>query len=648
MLKKTSETPLPLALSVRTAIDRLAGLSRVHKRVFMGVVDAALCVAAVWVSYYLRLGEWRFFTEDVAKLTAGALAFWFAAAVMTGVYREVFRFAGAGSLMTIARAVAIMLVPMVAVFLVFLVPGVPRTLSVLQPIVFFLMLAFSRLLLRYLVVDFAAERQFEGERRRILIYGAGGAGLRLANAMRHEPGFRLEGYVDDDPAKAGERLDRLTIHHSSNLPRIIREKQISDIYLAIPSLSRSAKRRIIESLGDHPVQVMALPKIREIIEGGVSISEFREIDITDLLGRSPIAPDPELMAHTITGKTVVVTGAGGSIGSELCTQIARLSPARLVLVELSEFALYSIDRALARQAQEGGFEIVPELCNVADRASITRIIQRHAPDTIFHAAAYKHVPLVEANVLGGARNNIIGTLNTVLAAIDAGTSNFILISTDKAVRPTNIMGATKRVCEQILQAQAQRGAERGAGRNGSLPIFTMVRFGNVLGSSGSVVPLFKQQIRDGGPLTITDRRINRYFMTIPEAAELVIQAGAMAKGGEVYVLDMGEPVKIVDLARTMIRLSGLKEAVPGSGEGDIEIVEVGLRPGEKLYEELLIGDNPAPTSHPRIMQARENHMPYDELNDTLSHLLEALDAGRPAEVRELIAKMVPEYAPATV
>lgn len=655
MLKKTTTAPArslwpiaPIALGIRAALDRVEDASRARKRLLVAAIDAALCVVAVWFAYFLRLGEWRFFTEDVAKLAAGALIFWFVGAISTGVYREMFRFSGAGTLIRLARATAIMLVPMVAVFLIVLVPGVPRTLSVLQPLVLFLFIAASRAAMRYLIMDLGAAQEYRGEPRRILIYGAGAAGVRLANAMRHEPGLQIEAYVDDDNRKHGQRLDRLQIFHSSRLPRLIKDRAISDIYLALPSLSRAAKNQIMESLSQHPVQVMAPPNMRDIVEGGVSVSEFREVDIADLLGRSAIAPNPQLMAGTITGKTVVVTGAGGSIGSELCTQIARLSPAKLVLVELSEFALYSVDHVMraqvrAQMATTGtDFEIVPELCNVSDRASITRIIERHRPDTIFHAAAYKHVPLVEANVIGGARNNVFGTLNTVMAATACNVSNFILISTDKAVRPTNIMGATKRICEQILQAYASRPEKA------QKTVFTMVRFGNVLGSSGSVVPLFKRQIQEGGPLTITDRRINRYFMTIPEAAELVIQAGAMAQGGEVYVLDMGKPVKIIDLARTMIRLSGLKEIDDASPDGDIEIVEVGLRPGEKLYEELLIGDSPKATSHKRIMQAREKHMPFDELNDVLSHLLEALDAGRAEDARTIIAQMVPEYAAAEV
>ena len=353
---------MPVTTRIRAAIDRIEDASRRRKRLLVAAIDAVLCIVAVWFAYFLRLGEWRFFTEDVAKLAAGALAFWFVGAISSGVYRDTFRYSGGGTLIRLARATAIMLVPMVIIYLIILVPGVPRTLSVLQPLVLFLLIAFSRSAMRYLILDLGAVHDYRGEPRRILIYGAGAAGVRLASAMRHEPGLQIEAYVDDDKRKHGQRLDRLQIFHSSNLPDLIESRRISDIYLALPRLSRAAKKQIMESLSQHPVQVMAMPNMRDIIEGGVSVSEFREVDISDLLGRSPIAPDPQLMAGTITGKIVIVTGAGGSIGSELCAQIARLSPAKLVLIELSEFALYTIDHVLRSQAKAANadFEIVPE------------------------------------------------------------------------------------------------------------------------------------------------------------------------------------------------------------------------------------------------------------------------------------------------
>lgn len=630
-----------IADRLSATISRLSHMPRPQKRLFMMVLDSGLCVCAVWFSYFLRLGEWRFLTEDVGRLTVGSLAFWYLGASIKGVYREVFRYAGAGSLTTIAQAIAIMLIPMIVVFLVILVPGVPRTLSVLQPLVFFLFLMMSRIGLRHLILDLSKLSDFKGRQRRILIYGAGDAGQRLAASIMHEPGLVLVGFVDDDLAVAGHRLDRHKIHHSSTVADLVKGYGVTDIYLAMPQLSRARRAEVIDGLTHHQVQVLTLPDMRNIIEGDVSIDDLREVEISDLLGRAPVPPDPELLARTIAGKVVMVTGAGGSIGSELCAQIARLQPRKLILVELSEFALYSIEQDIRSSLANLGHEaeVVPELCNVADAPSISRIVERHRPETLFHAAAYKHVPLVESNVIGGTRNNVMGTLNTVLAARQEGTRNFILISSDKAVRPTSIMGATKRICELILQAfAANAGAE-------DKTIFAMVRFGNVLGSSGSVVPLFKRQIREGGPITLTDKRITRYFMTIPEAAELVIQAGAMARGGEVYVLDMGQSVGIIDLARSMIRLSGLREKSPDQIDGDIEIVEIGLRPGEKLYEELLIGDDPRSTEHERIMQAQESHRPLAELMEELSRLADSLDCGDADRARASIQRLVPEYAP---
>jgi FlaA1/EpsC-like NDP-sugar epimerase len=638
-----SNTATGIVRALAGVIERTVALSRPIKRIIVMVGDAALCVVAVWLAYYLRLGEWRLFTDDVAKLTIGAELFWFAGASLNGVYREVFRYAGIGTMIALGRATLTMLIPMIGVFLVLLVPGVPRTLSVLQPLVFFLLVAFSRLLVRYVVMDLRPSVSFEGHRRRILIYGAGDAGQRLAASIRHQPGLELVGFVDDDFRKVGHRLDQVRISPASELPEVIERKRATDVYIAMPRLSRTARSRVIDGLAKHPVQVMTLPDMREIIEGDVTVDDLRAIDIADLLGRAAVAPDAALLASTITGKVVMVTGAGGSIGSELCNQIARLGPARLVLVEISEFALYTVDAAIRRLMAEqvAPFPVIAELCDVADHAAISRLMARQRPHTVFHAAAYKHVPLVEANVIAGARNNVMGTYNTALAARANGVRRFILISTDKAVRPTNVMGATKRICEQILQAYAAEPAAR------DTTTFAMVRFGNVLGSSGSVVPLFKRQIRAGGPITLTDARITRYFMSIPEAAELVIQAGAMAAGGEVYVLDMGTSIRILDLARTMIQLSGLRVRDTDNPDGDIAIVEVGLRPGEKLYEELLIGDNPETTSHPRIMRARERFLPLAELQTALAEFSHLLDNGDDAGVRAMIARLVPEYAPSS-
>lgn len=618
-------------------ISRMLGMDRTVKRAIVVAVDAILCIASVWIAFSLRLGRWDLFSPGTDLVIVVALVLWFAIAIPSGVYRAIFRAVGSGTMVNLALATAAMAIPMIGVFLLISIPGVPRTIAVMQPMIFFLLLILSRIVARYLMVDLLNQRNFVGRQRRAIIYGAGSAGQQLASSFRLEPGMTLVGFVDDDRRLHGHRLDRMTISHARHLGDLIARHDITDVLVALPSASRARRKQVVGGLQRFNVHVQILPGMREIVDGQVSISDLREVEIEDLLGREAVAPHPQLLDRTIAGKIVMVTGAGGSIGSELCRQIVRLRPSHLVLVENYEYGLYAIDRELseiARAAGAGPVSIVPELVNVADAEAIGRVMERWRPDTVFHAAAYKHVPLVEANVVSGARNNIFGTLHTAIAADRVGVEHFILVSTDKAVRPTNVMGATKRVCELVLQAFAA---------SGSSTTFAMVRFGNVLGSSGSVVPLFKQQIRKGGPVTLTDKRVTRFFMTIPEASQLVIQAGGMAEGGEVYVLDMGKPMKIVDFARSMIRLSGMTVRDETNPDGDIEIAEIGLRPGEKLYEELLIGDDPQPTAHERIMRAREKFIPIDTLLRQLDRLDRALARGDRRQVLELLVELVPEF-----
>jgi FlaA1/EpsC-like NDP-sugar epimerase len=452
----------------------------------------------------------------------------------------------------------------------------------------------------------------------------------------------LLGFVDDDRRLRGQRLDGSPVYHSGDLAAQVERLGVTDILLAVPSMSRSKRKGIVDELKRFSVHVQTLPQIQDIVAGKVSIADLREVEVDDLLGRDAVAPNDLLMGRTILGKTVVVTGAGGSIGSELCRQIMAIGPQRLILVEMTEFALYKIEQELRENAAVGIFrsdiEIYPELINTTAARPVSSVIKVYRPDTIFHAAAYKHVPLVEHNPISGMGNNILSTRNLVQAAELHNVEHFILISTDKAVRPTNVMGASKRVCEQILQAKAKAGSKTR---------FSMVRFGNVLGSSGSVVPRFKEQIASGGPITLTHKEIIRYFMTIPEAAQLVIQAGSMAKGGEVFVLDMGKPVKIYDLACTLINLSGLTVRDDENPDGDIAIEEIGLRPGEKLFEELLIGENPMPTKHLRIMQAMEGHIPWQELSVALDRLEALVHSGDRDAAVTLLRDLVPEYQPNT-
>lgn len=596
-------------------------------------MDVLLCAAATWIALALRIGILAVAWEHFLLVLGLALTLWLPIAHYRGVYQSILRYAGGRTMagLAVAGAIVAALLSMVLVFLE--VDGLPRTVGLLQPIVFVGLLGASRLFVRFVLVELAGTANGMPVRR-VMIYGAGRAGQQLELSLRHETHLRVVGYLDDNPRLRHQRLDWLKVHHPDDLPGILSQLPIDEVLLAMPRISRTRRREIIENLQQLHISVRYLPSTAKIIDDKLSISDLRPVSVLDLLGRDVVPADDELLKHAILDRVVVVSGAGGSIGSELCRQILAIGPKSLVLFEQSEYSLYRIDEELRADAERLGVELIMELGSVSNPATVKRLFSRWKPQTVFHAAAYKHVPIVERNPISGAFNNIFGTLFLADEAEKFGVERFILISTDKAVRPTNIMGATKRVCELILQARAARG---------SRTCFTMVRFGNVLGSSGSVVPKFSAQIESGGPITLTHRDVTRYFMAIPEAAQLVIQAGAMAEGGDVFVLDMGEPVRIYDLACTMIELSGLTLRSDANPGGDIEIIEVGLRPGEKKYEELLIGANPMPTRHPRIIKAHESHLSWPELEHLLSQLAEAIRSGEAAQVRRLISTLVPDY-----
>lgn len=637
MQNQTNDKAAPYIIA---ALAILLDWGRPAKRALVMIMDGLLCVAAVWIAFSLRLGEWTLWNKPIIVTSLVALICWYPAAFINNIYRAIFRYAGSGMMLNLVKASLMMTVPMVLIFMLLVFPGVPRTMGLLQPMVFLLLLVLSRVVARYLFTDILSQRSYQGQFKNVLIYGAGSAGQQLALSMRQEPGMRLAAFIDDDHHLKNQTLDGVKVFHSEELPHLINRYDITDVLLALPNAHRAEQNRIIDKLESFPVHVKTLPKIAEIVDGRVSISHLRELRIEDLLGRDQVPPNEKLLDKTIAGKRVMVTGAGGSIGGELCRQIIAHNPAQLILVEMSEYALYAIEKELRNMLEHLGRDariLTAVLGNVAHKKLSAAIVRQYRPETIFHAAAYKHVPLVEANPVQGVSNNVHATWNIAAEAQANGVSHFILISTDKAVRPTNVMGASKRICELVLQAMA-------ADHEGQTK-FAMVRFGNVLGSSGSVVPEFERQIRAGGPVTLTHKDITRYFMTIPEAAQLVIQAGAMAEGGEVYVLDMGESVKIIDLARTMIRLSGLTVRDEKNPDGDIAIEEIGLRPGEKLYEELLIGDNPEPTSHSRIMRASERFVPLDELGPILDDLRQAVEAQDSRSVVEIVHRLVPEYKP---
>jgi FlaA1/EpsC-like NDP-sugar epimerase len=562
---------------------------------------------------------------------------------LLGLYRAIFRWAGLQVLYTLNKALLIYGVLFAAIFTILGVSGVPKSMGLMQPVIFAIGVMASRLMVRRWLGGLGHARLRSGVQR-ALVYGAGSAGRQLANGLNMAAEVQIVGYVDDDERLHGHVLNGLPIFGPDELARACDKHRISQIFLALPSVSRRRRNEIIEGLLPLKLQVRTLPGISELANGQVEVSDLKELDVEDLLGRDPVVPNSLMMAKNTASKVVLVTGAGGSIGSELCRQILKAGPAKLLLVELTEFALYAIEQELISMIQASQTpvrtQLVSLLADVRSSARMGEIMRTWQPHTVYHAAAFKHVPLVEHNPAEGVRNNVQGTWVTAQQAQANGVHDFVFVSTDKAVRPTNFMGASKRLAELVLQAMAQQGSEQNFRMR-----LSMVRFGNVLGSSGSVVPLFRKQIQQGGPITLTDARITRYFMTIPEAAQLVIQAGAMASGGDVFVLDMGESVKIIDLARKMIELSGLTVQSEENPQGDIAIEVTGLRPGEKLYEELLIGDNPLQTKHPRIMKAHEEFLPWTLLQPQLQKLMQAVEVNDVLVIRYLIQKLVPGYQP---
>lgn len=627
---------------IRFSLSVLA-LPRFAKRLIVLAGDAGLCALTVWLAFYLRLDLWLGFSEVYFQPVRAAMASMLLALpifIKHGFYRVIFRHSGLSALGMMLRAFALYAALYAALIAGIGISGVPRSVGIIQPMLLLLAVGASRALARYWLGGLYREQLRRSSLPKVLIYGAGSAGRQLAAAIANSHEMRAVGFLDDDDRLHGQIVNGLPIHSSDALEEIIAAENISTVLLAFPSASRRRRNEILERIRSARVAVRTLPNMSDLIQGRVSAADVHDLDEDDLLGREPVPPDAALLAKNVAGKVVMVTGAGGSIGSELCRQIAAIGPAKLLLVEQSEFALYTIHQELREKFAEDGLEAIPLLASVQDVGRLREIMAAWSPSTVFHAAAYKHVPLVEHNPVEGVKNNVLGTLRAAQAAEESGVADFVLISTDKAVRPTNIMGASKRLAEMVLQALAARAAERGG-----CTCFTMVRFGNVLGSSGSVVPMFRRQIRDGGPITLTHAEMTRYFMTIPEAAQLVIQAAALSQGGDVFLLDMGQPVKIIDLARRMVQLSGLTCKDDENPEGDIEIRITGLRPGEKLYEELLIGDHPQPTPHPRIMKAREAFLPWPQLAEKMAELEKVLAASDVNALRAMLKALVSGYTP---
>lgn len=595
------------------------------KRSLVIVVDVILSLIATWVAYSLRFEtlHWPTGWQWGVYLLGPVLAIPIFARL--GLYRAIFRYTGLDTLLTTGKAVALYALALIAILLWPMRPVFPLTSGVLQPIIFFLLVSASRVSAQYWLTGLSLGKQ--PNQGRMLIFGAGAAGVQTSSAMAVSGRLKLLGFVDEDPAKIGQTINGVPVFAATEVPAVVKKLGITDILLAIPSATRERRNKIIQSLRSLHVHTRTLPGLADLASGRVTVQDFRELDVEDLLAREAVAPQADLLAGSLFNQTILVTGAGGSIGSELCRQILPELPRRLLLLDHSEFGLYTLHRELEAwcAAHESDVELVPLLASVGNRRRLDWICATYRPDTVYHAAAYKHVPMVECNPSEGILNNVFGTLNMAQAAQAARVARFVLVSSDKAVRPTNLMGASKRMAELVLQAMAKQTEAPGT-------CFSMVRFGNVLGSSGSVVPMFRAQLARGGPLTVTHPEVTRYFMTIPEAVQLVLQAAAMAAGGEVFVLEMGEPVKIIDLARRLVALSGLQVRDARQPDGDIEFTFIGLRPGEKLYEELLIGNNPTPTEHPRIMKAHEDFMAWPEL---LSHLNQLQQAAAEEDVEAI-------------
>ncbi len=608
-------------------------LSRFQKRLVSVAADCLALFFALYAAFSLRLDQQLWVPSQEHIVISGLTVFFtIGVFIRLGLYRAVVRYLSDRAFITIISGVFISSVTLILLGY-WLHVLVPRSVPVIYGALAFIFVSGTRMTVRMLV-----NRPRRRNKEYVAIVGAGETGLQLANALDQGTEYHPAAFITLTKANHLALINGIPVYDISHIERAVKEHRIKRLLLALDANSGIDRKRLLKKLEPLAIPVQTVPTMSELVAGQARINDIRDLELEDLLGRDPVQPDNAQVAKSLYDRAVMVTGAGGSIGSELCRQIIRHRPSRLVLFEQSEFSLYAIERELQTLNQiEGlGVEIFPLLGSVAHRRRCEAAMRSFGIETVYHAAAYKHVPLVEHNIIEGVQNNVFGTFHVAEAAIAAGVQRFVLISTDKAVRPTNVMGASKRMAELVLQGLAQRQAGT---------IFSMVRFGNVLGSSGSVVPLFRDQIRDGGPVTVTHPDIIRYFMTIPEASQLVLQAGSMGRGGEVFVLDMGEPVKIADLARKMIHLMGLMEKTDEQPDGDIEIVFSGLRPGEKLFEELLIGDDPQGTAHPRIMMAREVFMPWDEVEQTLKRLMRASHEFDCQEIQDILKAAPTGFAP---
>ena len=623
-----------MSIIIHETIKNLISLPRYAKKLSTIIFDLGICALCTWLAFYLRLE--KFIPINDLNFIAVSLSIFLAVPIfwILGLYREIFRYTGLSIFFSISVAILIYSLIYFSVIGIYVIEGIPRSIGIIQPLLLFFSITGSRLLVKYLLITNYYPNNNSKLKKKVLIYGAGNAGRQLLISLENNSEFEVVGFLDDDVRLHNQVMLGRTIFPQSKLENLVKTKNINLVLLALPSISRNLRKKIIEKLNIYKLVVKTLPSVQDVVDGNVSISDIRDLDVADLLSRDEVVPDTKLLNENINSKVVLVTGAGGSIGSELCRQITKINPNKLLLLDQNEFGLYKIYEELKNFNND--LKIIPLIANIQNYSRINQIFKIFNVDTVYHAAAYKHVPLVEENICEGVNNNVFGTLVVAQAAIEQSVSNFVLISSDKAVRPTNIMGASKRLAELCVQGLYED-------MKNNLTKFSIVRFGNVLQSSGSVIPKFKQQIKDGGPITLTHPDVTRYFMTTIEAAQLVIQAGAMSKSCEVFVLDMGKSVKIKDLIYKMIINSGLTIKNKDNLEGDIEIKIIGLRPGEKLYEELLIGANPQKTGHDKIQKAQDSYIPFNKLNEDLNILKNLLKENNVNAIKDMLKKLVSTY-----
>jgi FlaA1/EpsC-like NDP-sugar epimerase len=610
--------------------ESLINLSRYTKRTIIIIIDIGLCIFCTWLAFYLRLEQF----VKINDVTTSAVEisvllsipiFW-----LTGLYKTIYRFAGSSIIFSVFIATFTYSLLYFAVISIYGIQGIPRSIGIIQPILLFLSISATRIAIKFL---FLANFKKPKNKTNVLIYGAGSAGRQLLTSLESNLEMVVVGFLDNNPQFHRQKILGQTVYDPLNIDKLINKKNISIILLALPSITRQKRNQIINNLNKYKITVKTLPSVQDIVEGKVSVSDIKDLSIDDLLNREQVKPNSELLSKNINSKVIMVTGAGGSIGSEISRQIIKLKPKKLFLIEFNEFALYKISEELKNLNQN--VKIIPLIVNIQNKSKIEEVFKIFNIDTVFHAAANKHVPLVEENICESVKNNVFGTFFLAQSAIKYNVSNFVLISSDKAVRSTNVMGATKRLAEICVQSIYDNQNQQSK--------FAIVRFGNVLESSGSVIPKFKKQIKEGGPVTLTHPDVTRYFMTITEASQLVIQAGAMAEKCEVYILDMGESVKIKNLIDKMIKLSGLSIKDSKNLDGDIEIKIIGLRSGEKLYEELLIGDNPQKTFHEKIQKAQDLFITFNKLKMDLDHLSNLIEENKVEEVKNMLSNLVPSY-----